>query len=119
MRSQRLRLGIERQEVARCSSGCPLLDRELQAGFGFGVRLYRLDHAHHGAGVEQVSRRGESRHGVVGPCLAREATVFDLRIGMQRLVPKRSGLRDVLVLQFFELIGCEAQLRHRWLCVQA
>ena len=79
--------GVEGQVVARCCCCGPLLDGKLQTCFGFVVGLSRVHQTHHGACVEQISRRCESRHRVVRPCLIGEASVFELWVGMQRLIP--------------------------------
>jgi hypothetical protein len=112
LQGQRLRFGVEGQEVAGRRRGHPLLDGETHAGAGFLVGLHGLGQAHQRPRVQQVGGGGERGHRVVGPGFAGETAV-----GLQRLlgagVPQGGRLAHVLLLQFLELLGGELQCRRR------
>ena len=106
-----LGFGVEHQEVAGRSGGRKLLHRKLQTRLGFGIGLRGIDQGHQGAGVEQIHRSGEGRHGVVRPRFIGKTAVFEFGVFLQALVPQLGGLRDVVFLQSFEFVGRKRQGR--------
>ena len=107
-----LRFGVEGQKVARGHGGHPLLHAKADAGAGFFIALHRISQAHQRAGVEQVSGRRKSGHGVGGPAVTAEAAVFHLGRALQALRPKRLRLLEVLLLQGLQLGGRQLHRRH-------
>ena len=94
-----LRLGVERQEVARRHRVDPLLHREADARLGLGVALDGLGHLHQRARVQQVHLRGVGRGRVARPSPWRRSggrpALARLRPSplapLQRAVPQRGG----------------------------
>ena len=62
-----LRFGIERQEVAGCGGGHPLLNGKAHARLGFGGAFDSLGQPHQRAGIEQVGGGRKFGHRAVVP----------------------------------------------------
>jgi hypothetical protein len=107
-----LRLGIHRQEVAgRCRSQ-PLFDREPDAVLGLAIGLHGLGQTHQRAGVEQIGGRRKRRNRVFRPGITGKSPVFRHHRARQALVPQLGHFLQVGLLDFLQLLGRNAHLRH-------
>ncbi len=89
-----------------------MLNSKTDTGFGFIVRVQGLCQAHQSAGIEQIHGCRKRRHGIVLPSFGGEATVFQLRVVLQALLPQTHGLLGVSRLKLGDLVGVEIQLWH-------
>ena len=104
---------IEREKVAGCRSGHPLLDRETKAGLGLGVGFNRFSQAHQGVGVELVGRAQEFGNRVGLPGRIGKPAINRCRrcvAGLQALVPERRCTCDVALLKLHEFARLETNI---------
>ena len=108
-----LRLGVEGQEVAGRRRCGPLLHRKTNTRLGFVIGVQGFGQSHHGAGIEQIQGGRKRCHRVVLPRLSRKATVFELGVVEQALLPQCQRILGVSRLQLGNFVGVKTQVRYR------